>query len=223
MTNSLSDIHNNFFFSVIICCYNSEKFIETTIKSVIDQRYTNWELIIIDDGSTDNTINILKKKIIENKKIKLFSQKNKGLAVARNEAIKKTKYNWIVIIDHDDRLKINRLEELKKIIIGNKEIKLIFSDAVFFDNIKFLHTRFEISKKHDNFSPYKISLKKKDAFINLIQYGCFIVSSTVAFSKKEALEIGLFNIKYKFIVDYIFFLKFAKNMIFIVQKKFYLK
>ena len=211
MINNQSDIYNNFFFSIVVCCYNSEKFIDTTIKSVLDQRYNNWELVIVDDGSTDNTINIIKKKFGENKKIRIFNQKNKGLAVARNEAIKKSKHNWIVIIDHDDRLRVNRLDELKKIIIGNKGSKLIFSDAIFFDENKFLHTRFEISRDHDNFIPHKISLKKEDAFINLVQYGCFIVSSTVAFSKKEALEIGLFDNKYKFIVDYIFFLRFAKK------------
>lgn len=201
---------NNNYFSVIICCYNSERFIESAVNSVINQSYVNWEIILIDDGSKDQTNEVLK-KYSDFDKIKIYSQKNQGLGSARNLATKKSNYEWIVILDHDDKMKNNRLEELNRLIQINSTCKLFFSDAIFFEEEKFLYTRFEISRKKDKFLPYDLILKKKYGYYNLIKYGCFIVSSTVAFSKSEAISVGLFDNKFKFIVDYIFFLNFSKK------------
>ena len=62
-------VMNNHFFSIIVCCYNSAKYLEKTILSVVNQNYTNWELILIDNGSTDKTESIINKYIETNKNI----------------------------------------------------------------------------------------------------------------------------------------------------------
>ena len=67
--------------------YNCELYIEKSICSVIEQSYKVWELIIINDGSTDNTLNLCKKYTNQDSRIKVFSQNNKGVSVARNEGI----------------------------------------------------------------------------------------------------------------------------------------
>ena len=75
----------------MICCYNSEKYICETIDSIISQTYTNWEIIIINDGSTDNTENIIISYIDKNIPITYYKQINKGFASARNKALKLAK------------------------------------------------------------------------------------------------------------------------------------
>tara|TARA_B100001093_G_C26802193_1_gene1003910 strand:+ start:792 stop:1559 length:768 start_codon:yes stop_codon:yes gene_type:complete len=95
--------------SVILPNYNSSETIKQTIKSILNQTYKNWELIIVDDYSDKITKNILT-KFQNKKKIKLFyNQKNKGAAYCRNLAIKKSKSDYIAFIDSDDLWNKNKL------------------------------------------------------------------------------------------------------------------
>ena len=88
--------------SIITPSYNSSKFIEETIASVQAQTYSYWEMLITDDGSTDNSFEIIKKICKKDSRIKLFSIKNAGPAVARNNSIKHAKGKYIAFIDSDD-------------------------------------------------------------------------------------------------------------------------
>ena len=88
--------------SIITPSYNSSKFIEETIASVQAQTYSHWEMLITDDGSTDNSFEIIKKICKKDSRIKLFSIKNAGPAVARNNSIKHAKGKYIAFIDSDD-------------------------------------------------------------------------------------------------------------------------
>ncbi len=97
-------------FSVVIPLYNKEKFIENTIKSVLCQTFTNYEIIVVNDGSTDES----EAKILEfnDKRIQLYNQKNQGVSVARNLGIEKSKGKLIAFLDADDYWFPNHLEEL---------------------------------------------------------------------------------------------------------------
>jgi glycosyltransferase involved in cell wall biosynthesis len=98
--------------SIITPLYNSEEFISETIKSVLDQSYKNWEMIIIDDCSNDNGVNIVNSYQEKNDNIKLVQlSKNSGAAVARNEGIKLAKGRYIAFLDSDD---LWHPEKLKK-------------------------------------------------------------------------------------------------------------
>jgi glycosyltransferase involved in cell wall biosynthesis len=88
--------------SIITPSYNSEKFISETIKSVLNQTYKNWEMLITDDGSTDNSYEIINKICEKDSRIKLFSIKNAGPAVARNNSIKHAKGKYVAFLDSDD-------------------------------------------------------------------------------------------------------------------------
>lgn len=96
--------------SIILPVYNSNKTINKCIDSILNQSYSNFELIIIDDGSTDNTNYLIKK--YKDKRIKLFYQENSGTGSARNLGILKSKGNYITFIDSDDEIKSNYLDEL---------------------------------------------------------------------------------------------------------------
>ncbi len=102
-------------FSVIMPVYNGEKFIDDAINSVCAQTYDNWELIIVNDGSKDNTADVLKKYEI-NSQIKIIHQENGGVSVARNTAISASKGEYIVFLDADDVWHTNHLEVMNELI-----------------------------------------------------------------------------------------------------------
>ena len=197
------------YFSIIVCCYNSSKYLSETIDSIINQNYKNFEIIFVNDGSTDNTLDIIKHYKNKYNNIKFYSNSNKGLAYSRNFAVKKATYEWIVILDHDDISLPYRLSTYLEIINKNKNIDLIFSDVTYFNN-RTNFSRFQKIKKNLNINIQDLNLSKKQGFVNLIKYGCFIASSTVAFRKSSYFKTSGFSQKYKFITDYIFFLDISK-------------
>lgn len=102
------------FFSVIIPLYNKEKSIEKTLKSVLAQRFQDFEIIIVNDGSTDNSIEEV--AYIKDERIKLFSIDNQGVSFARNHGIDKASTNMIAFLDADDIWYPNHLEDLRNLI-----------------------------------------------------------------------------------------------------------
>ena len=201
-------------FSIIICCYNSEKYLKETINSIIEQNYEFWELLIIDDGSFDQTKSIVDDFRKNNTKIKYFYQKNKGFASARNYAIEKSNYEWIVILDHDDIALPERLEIHEKQIRQKLNAKLFFGDTIHFKNDGSL-----VRKNLDIFNLNNILLDKKKVYESLIIEGCFIDSESVVFSKEAAMKIGGFNINYKYLADYEFFCRLGFHYNFGMTKK----
>ena len=90
------------YISVIVPIYNSEKYLPFCLQSIINQSLKNIEIICIDDGSNDESINIIKNYIKIDKRIILISQKNRGSGIARNIGIKKSKGKYLAFIDSDD-------------------------------------------------------------------------------------------------------------------------
>lgn len=88
--------------SVIVPCFNQAKYIQETIKSVLKQTFTDFELLVIDDGSTDNSTDIIKKYTKQDKRVKLIKQKNSGVITARTNGIQKATSEYIFMLDADD-------------------------------------------------------------------------------------------------------------------------
>lgn len=98
--------------SIVMPVYNSEDYIDEAVQSIINQTYSNWELISVDDCSTDNTVKKLKYYEKKYSKIHLYlHSENKGAAETRNSAIKKAKGDLIAFLDSDDLWKTNKLEK----------------------------------------------------------------------------------------------------------------
>ncbi|MCM3400447.1 glycosyltransferase family 2 protein [Oceanobacillus profundus] len=98
--------------SVITPAYNAERFIGDTIDSVLDQTYANWEMVIVDDRSTDNTTTIVEEYRKRDNRIKLIVlEENSGSAVARNTAMENAKGRYIAFLDSDDRWLPEKLEK----------------------------------------------------------------------------------------------------------------
>lgn len=113
--------------SIITASYNCSNFISQTIESVLSQTYSNWELIIVDDSSTDNSINIIEQYTYNDERIKLIKLDiNNGPAIARNEGIKLAKGRYLTFIDSDDLWDIEFLQKSVDFIFLNK-YKFVFS------------------------------------------------------------------------------------------------
>lgn len=98
--------------SIIIPCYNAEPWLEKTIESVREQSYGYWEIIAVDDGSTDATLSILQKYAHIDKRIRVYSQANKGPSAGRNMALRLVQGHYILFLDSDDLLPHNTLKVL---------------------------------------------------------------------------------------------------------------
>ena len=106
--------------SIITPCYNSEKFIAETYQSIKDQIYNDWEWIIVDDASTDKSVEIIKS--FNDDRVKLFEQKvNKGASEARNKGLNLAKGRFITFIDSDDLWLPNFLEKTINYLTNTKE------------------------------------------------------------------------------------------------------
>ncbi len=109
--------------SIIIPVYNAEKFLDETINTVLNQTYKNFELILVNDGSKDKSVDVIKK--YNDKRIKLIDNKNnKGTALSRNDGIRKAKGRYICFLDADD---LWNKEKLEKQINFMKEKECAFS------------------------------------------------------------------------------------------------
>lgn len=102
------------YFSVIIPLYNKSNYIKETLTSVINQTYVFFEIIIVDDGSTDDSLEVVQQ--FDDNRIKIFSKTNGGVSVARNFGVSKAQNEYIAFMDADDLWETNYLEEMAKMI-----------------------------------------------------------------------------------------------------------
>lgn len=102
----------NILISIIVPVYNKGKFINNCISSIINQTYKNIEIILIDDGSSDNSFEVMNQWRLKDSRIKYFYQENQGVAIARNNGIMKSVGEYVYFIDADDEIKTNSIEQL---------------------------------------------------------------------------------------------------------------
>lgn len=119
--------------SVITPAYNAASYIGQTIETVLAQTYTHWEMLIVDDGSTDHTADIVKEYASRDPRIVYIFQPNGRQGKARNNALHKAKGNYIAFLDADDLWVPDKLEQQYSFITQN-EVDLVFSNSYFFSN-----------------------------------------------------------------------------------------
>lgn len=123
--------------SVIIPCYNASLTIHRAIDSVITQTYDNWEIILVDNNSTDNTLHIL-----ENyqrkfpKKIIVLKEHKKGAPAARNKGLFTSNGEWVQFLDSDDEIIMDKFERMLKIIQQHKDIHMICCQSLYISEMK---------------------------------------------------------------------------------------
>lgn len=185
--------------------YNSEQYIGASISSIINQTYTNWELIIIDDGSKDNTSNIIKEFQKTNKNIFYHYQSNQKQAKARNLGVSLSKGEIIAFLDSDDLWLPNKLEES----INNfnlEEFDLIFTNAYVSEN----------PSLDNNFSTYNKIGVNSDIYYGNYALNKFIERNripmlTVLMKKKVFINNNGFDVNIPTAEDYDFWVRLIKS------------
>lgn len=179
--------------SVIIPTFNRASTIIRAVDSVLAQSYQDFELIIVDDGSTDNTKELLAQYIQENKVIYLY-QENGGVSKARNYAVSKAKGQWISFLDSDDAWLENKLELQVRYIESHPETKLIHGEEIWIRNGK----RVNPKKKHQKSGGqiFKRSLEL-----------CLISPSAVMLRRDLFLEMDGFREDFEVCEDFDLWLK----------------
>jgi glycosyltransferase involved in cell wall biosynthesis len=116
--------------TIIIPCYNQAEYLEATVNSIFEQTHTNWECILINDGSTDNTAQITEKLCAIDSRIKYFYKPNGGLSSARNEGLKRATGDFIQFLDSDDLLEKDKLQVSLNAITKNPLSSIVICDFV---------------------------------------------------------------------------------------------
>jgi len=191
--------------SVIIPLYNHEKYIQEAVHSVLEQTISDFELIIINDGSSDRSEEVATS--IQDKRIRYFAQENRGAPNTINRGIELAKGEYISILNSDDVYYPTRFEEFLKIPEGDNSISAVFSHIAFIDG----QGKFIRHKKgaEDNWIDKKpeTSFKGENNIILDLLAGNFLITTSNLFCRKNVFQdIGLFqNLKYAH--DYEFFLR----------------
>ena len=186
--------------SVVIPVYNKEKFIENTIYSVLNQTLSDFELIIVDDSSTDQSLSIIDS--INDKRIKTYSIKNSGVSKSRNYGVEKSSSNLIAFLDADDLWKNNHLEQLYKLYLENPNCGMYAMSYM----------------KNINFKSYKKSYFGLSNFSGILEnfftsssVDCIASSSSVMIPLNVFKKINGFNENLKKREDTALWIKIALN------------
>lgn len=131
-------------FSIIMPVYNVEKYVEKSIRSILNQTYKNFELIVVNDGTKDNSMEIIRKIQKEDSRVKVYSKKNGGVSSARNYGLKRATGDYVCFVDSDDYIYSYFLEKINKelitqkfdlIIFGYKNKNVDFKENTLYENI----------------------------------------------------------------------------------------
>jgi glycosyltransferase involved in cell wall biosynthesis len=174
--------------SVVIPTYNSDKFIAQAVQSVLEQTYRSFELIVVDDGSTDETKDVLCQF---NNSIRYHYQKNSGPSSTRNAGIKMAEGEYISFLDADDIWSPNKIEAQLDFLERHRDIGLVFSDIEEFDKEKIIHERSRLVVQvygHEG----ALQVPLQDPFRNLLTKN-FICTSTVMVRSECFKKAGLFE------------------------------
>ncbi len=191
-TNSSSVIENsNITISVIVPVYNVENYLRQSLESIINQTYKNLEIICVNDGSTDKSQIILKEYEKKDKRIRVFSQNNKGVSSAKNVGMKVARGDYITFVDPDDFIDINVYEKCIESIIKYK------ADIVIYQIL------FEYSKKSKKKRIIKTKIYINDSLSAINNYKVFPSSCNKVF-KKKMLENIYFLEDMKYAEDLLF-------------------
>ncbi|WP_298894553.1 glycosyltransferase family A protein [uncultured Psychroserpens sp.] len=121
--------NQNILVSVVVPCYNQAQYLDEALQSVLDQIYTNWECIIVNDDSPDHTEAIAKAWVEKDQRFSYLKQDNKGLSGARNFGISYAKGEYILPLDADDRIGVDYIDLAIKAFKEDAALKVVYSNA----------------------------------------------------------------------------------------------
>lgn len=177
---------NKILFSVVIPLYNKEKYIARTIQSVLDQTWSYFEIVVVNDGSTDNSVEVVEK--FKDERIQIIHQPNNGVSVARNNGMKAAKYNWIAFLDGDDEWKPEFLETIRNAILSSSQSYIGYATGF----LKYNH-------KNEIYYPKLKYIPNEQGKLKNYYKSCFcgqqvITSSSICLNKQLLIENNLLEL-----------------------------
>lgn len=203
--------------SIITTSYNYGKYISETIKSIQAQSYSDWELIIVDDSSEDNSVEIIK-SFCKDKRIKLICHdKNKGLTQSVKTGLKYAKGEWIAFLESDDLWRENTLKERVRAIKNNPQVGIIFNDVEEFgDDNTILAVKNNLDKNRVKISKLNFP---KNIFYDL-NIENFLLTFSAVMIKKEILDDCPLDTPIDALLDWWIFIHISfNNEAFYINKK----
>jgi len=200
--------------SIIVITYNSSKYVLETLESAKAQTYQNIELIVSDDCSIDNTVEICREWIEKNKERfvrteLITAEKNTGIPANCNRGVKASQGDWVKIIAGDDELKINCIENNIKFAHQHKEAQIIHSNSDYFKN-DFKIVNFKGSKDINKEPLFTNNITTEEQYQILLR-GCYINTPTVFIKRNVIMENGYFDETIPLLEDWPMWLKLSKN------------
>lgn len=187
--------------SVIVPIYNMEKYLDKCIESIVEQTYKKIEIILVDDGSVDNSLKICNKWKKKDNRINVYHKKNGGLSDAKNFGIKQAKGKYISFIDADDWIELNMYEELINEMI-EKKLDIIICGR---------YLEYENGKKIKQCTQNNICMSSEETIIKLDTFGGFDMSSCDKIYIKELFNGIEFPVGKKCEDAYVTYKLFAKS------------
>ncbi len=171
--------------SVVIPVYNTEAYVEETVRSILNQTFRDMEVIIVNDGSTDNSLSILERLSKEDSRIKLINRENGGLSAARNTGTENAKAPYIVYIDSDDKLSEDAIERCYS-RCSSQKLDLVTYDAEPFadDPKEIMSMRYDRSGCLREDTVYSGA----DALLKQLDDMCFTPQVCLCFISRETLD-----------------------------------
>ena len=203
--------------SIIVPVYNSEKYLSKCLESIIEQTYPLWELIIVNDGSTDNSEEIIRNYKIKDNRIKSFYFDNRGVAASRNFGISQAKGEYITFIDSDDYVKTDYLE---KLVYGIENYNCDISSC---DVLEIYKDNNRVIKSFDTVKDKEIVVNSKRILNDLLYHKIKNGYSCAKLFKKITIK-KLFQ-KYSYCEDVLFLienLSLDNYMIYVVHEPLYI-
>jgi glycosyltransferase involved in cell wall biosynthesis len=186
--------------SINLCCYNSEKFLEQTLQSIFGQTFTDWELVVINDGSKDSTDAIIRRHLTGGRNIVYHPQANAGLGASRNQAIELSRGKYIALIDHDDVWEPEKLAAQVAQMEGSDRIGLSYTDADVVD---------AAGRTLRRYLPHELLAEGR--VLPQLVLGDFIACSTVMIRRDAIERVGAFDPALKIAEEYDLFLRIAEK------------
>ena len=187
--------------SIIIPVYNQEKYLKETLQSVINQSFSNWKCILINDGSVDDSVAIINEYLTQDNRFHFINSENKGVSNARNLALQQVKGDYILFLDGDDLIHSDKIQLALSNFQQNTDLSIVFNTTNYFqDTIENVLYPMEIDVKLLNFNDLLLYWGEK-----------IILPIHSAIIKKSLLEGIEFNCELTAQEDWLVWLRLFKN------------
>lgn len=193
--------------SIIVPTYNYGHYIGQAINSLTQQSFQDWECIIVDDGSTDQTMDIVRMLLKGEARLGYYYQENSGLSSARNAGLNLAKGDFIQFLDADDLIEPEKFERQMELLESHSHVDIVYSSVRYFSGELYQNVRLSLGSEDIDWMP-KVSGCDDDLLVTLIEGNIMAVSSPLI-RRKIISSVGLFDTKLSMFADWDYWLRCA--------------